>query len=124
MRTRFYLALALLVVIGLILLCASYALAAPAPPPPSWAWAVAGGCIALLVAVCGWWVRRWIERREQREDLLISRLEALDQRLDRLEMGQIRIAEDLRHLPCRAPGNGVSSPPSALCSLHDRDIEP
>jgi len=122
MHTRFYLVLALLASIALLLLCASYALAAPAPtPPPSWAWACAGGCIALLVAVVGWWGRRWIERREVREDLLISRLEGLDHRLDRLEIGMVRIAEDLRHLPCRVPGNGVPPPPSGLCSIRDRE---
>jgi len=122
MHTRFYLALALLVAIALSLLCASYALAAPAPTPPSWAWACAGGCIALLVAVVGWWVRRWVERREVREDLLISRLERLDHRLDTLGMQVAILIERVDTLPCRkTPKNG--GPPSLRCILKDVDYE-
>ena len=121
MRTRFFLALFALIA----LLYASFALAAtPAPPPPSWAWAVAGGCIAVLLAVCGWWIRHWMMQREKKEEAILARIEAMDrridERLDRLETGQAIIVERVGSLPCRGDrGNGI--PPTAVCSMNDRD---
>lgn len=124
MRLRFLLICCVLALLGLMLLFASYAIAAPSgAPPPSWAWAAVVCCLAGLVGVCGWWVRRWIERRERWEELLISRMDQLDRRLDRLDTWSTLLIERVDTLPCReGRGNGIPASPSPLCSLRDKDV--
>lgn len=125
MKLRFYDVLCALAAIGLLLLGASYAHAAPAPASsvPPWMWGIVSGVVILLVGVCGWWVRRWIERRERWEEMILAEVRAVreDGQHTRSFVGIIK--ERMDHLPCRTPRNGVPPPPSALCSLHDKDAD-
>lgn len=127
MRLRFILICCVLAIIGTFLLYASYALAAapsPVAPVPGWMWGGVGGVVLGLLGVCGWWVRRWIERREKWEDMILLEVRALGSSIHQMRGFQGVIIERIDSLPCREDrgrGNGIPSPPSTLCSLRDKD---
>lgn len=108
------------------LLCTAIAWAQSRPAassPPTWAWVVAGSLVLILLGVCGFFARRYIERRDKREEQECAERKEIDRRLDSIERTLERIDERIAGLPCRhSPGgNSVPPVPGPLCSTRDRE---
>ena len=132
MRTRFYLFLFALLILGLSLLVASIVSGAsstptPTAPIPGWVHGITVTLIAILLGMVGWWVSRWISRREIKEDLVLSKISALHLIASETRGDLAVLSERVDSLPCRREGrgNGINGiPPTAICSMNDRDTPP
>jgi len=119
---RILLILGLCLALCLLAVAVTWAAGGKTPPAPSsWLWGIVTGLVVLLLGVCSYFTRRYIERRDKQEERLIGRLDALDARLDNLERGQARIDERIAALPCRHSPGGNGIPPGPVCSLKDID---